>query len=162
MNELVKGLDLAIARQLYAPELNKLLQTFDAWVNFNQASFDYLLLLLAVWIKAFEELKQELVYSHNKGEKLENWQQFLQVWSSIFDQTFAQRFRSEDALQIQGKLVNAAMTWRLHQQQLVEMFLKMSDQPTRSELDEIHRSLYELRKEVKSMRKALLQPQSDT
>jgi polyhydroxyalkanoate synthesis regulator phasin len=47
------------------------------------------------------------------------------------------------------------MTSRLYQQQLMEVFLKMYDLPTRSEVDEIHRSIYEMRKEIKSLKKAL-------
>ncbi len=38
---------------------------------------------------------------------------------------------------------------------LVRFHLKMYDLPTRSEVDEIHRSIYELRKEVKSLKKSL-------
>jgi class III poly(R)-hydroxyalkanoic acid synthase PhaE subunit len=144
-----------VAHQQYTDEFNKLLQTFDAWINFSKASFDYLLVLLDIWVRAFEELMRELVSSQNKGETVENLRQFLQVWSSIFDRVFASRFNSEDALEIQGKLINAAVTWQRHQQQLMEVFLKMNDLPTRSELDEVYRSLYELRKEVKNLKKTL-------
>lgn len=144
-----------LAHQQYTGEFNKLLQTFDVWINFSKASFDYLLLLLDIWVRAFEELMRELVSSQNKRETLENWRQFLQVWSSIFDRVFAQRFQSEDALEIQGKFLNAAITWQRQQQQLMEVFLKMNDLPTRSELDEVYRSLYELRKEVKNLKKTL-------
>ncbi len=84
----------------------------------------------------------------------------MQVWSSIFDRVFAQTFRSNDTLQIRGKLLNAAATYRLHQHQLMEVFLKMNDLPTRSEVDEVHRSIYEMRKEIKSLKKAVAEPQS--
>ena len=134
---------------------NKLFKSFDAWINFYKANFEYQLLLVDVWLKAFEELTRELASFTEKGETLRNWQQFLQVWSSVFDRVFAQTFRSADALEIQGKFLNSAMTSRLYQQQLMEVFLKMYDLPTRSEVDEIHRSIYEMRKEIKSLKKAL-------
>ena len=134
---------------------NKLFKSFDAWINFYKANFEYQVVLVDVWLKAFEELTRELASSQEKGETLQNWQQFLQVWSSVFDRVFAQTFRSADALEIQGKFLNSAMTSRLYQQQLMEVFLKMLDLPTRSEVDEIHRSIYEMRKEIKSLKKAL-------
>ena len=137
---------------------NKLLKSFDAWTNFYKASFDYQLVLVDVWMRAFEQLMR-LASSQEKGETLQNWRQFQQVWSRVFDQAFAQTFRSENALEIQGKFLNAAMTYRLHQQQLMEVFLKMNDLPTRSEVDEIHRNVYELRKEIKSLKKALAESQ---
>lgn len=134
---------------------NKWLLGSDSWINFYKASFDYQVVLVDVWVRAFEELMRELVSSEEKGETVQNWRQFLQVWSSVFDRAFAQTFRSSDALEIQGKFLNAGMTYRLHQQQLMEVFLKMNDLPTRSEVDEVHRSIYELRKEIKSLKKAL-------
>ena len=142
----------------YTRQFNhKLLEGFDTWINFYRASFDYQLMLLNVWARAFEELMRELASSEEKGKTVQNWQQFLQVWSSLFDRVFAETFRSEDTLQIQGKFLNAAMTYRLQQQQLVEVFLKMYDLPSRSEVDEVHRTIYELRKEIKSLKKALAQ-----
>jgi class III poly(R)-hydroxyalkanoic acid synthase PhaE subunit len=145
----------------YAREFNnKLLKSFDAWINFSKASVDYQLMLLDVWLKASEELMRELASSEEKGETVQDWQQFLQVWSSVFDRVFAQTFRSENALEVQGNFLNSAVTYRLYQQQLMEVFLKMYDLPTRSEVDEIYRSIYELRKEIKSLKKSIEQSQT--
>jgi len=140
---------------------NKLLKSFETGINFSKASFDYQIVLLDVCLKALEELTRELASSEAKGKTVQNWQQFLQVWSSIFDRVFAQTFRSQDALEVQGNFLNSAMTYRLYQQQLMEVFLKMYDLPTRSEVDEIHHGIYELRKEVKSLKKALAESQTN-
>ena len=116
-------------------------------------------MLLNVWAKAFDELMRELAASEGKSRTIQNWRQFLQVWSSLFDRVFAETFRSQDTVEIQGKFLNAALTYRLHQQQLMEVFLKMNDLPTRSEVDEVHRSIYEMRKEIKSLKKAVAESQ---
>lgn len=145
----------------YAREFNnKLLKSFDAGINFSKANFDYQVVLLDVWLKAFDELMQELASSEEKGETVQDWRQLLQVWSNVFDRVFAQTFRSEDALEVQGNFLNSAMTYRLYQQQLMEVFLKMYDLPTRSKVDEIHHGIYELRKKIKSLKKALQNPTS--
>lgn len=144
----------------YTREFNhKLLGGFDSWINFYKASFDYQLVLLNVWAKAFDELMRELAASEGKSRTIQNWRQFLQVWSTLFDRVFAETFRSQDTVEIQGKFLNAALTYRLHQQQLMEVFLKMNDLPTRSEIDEVHRSIYQLRKEIKSLKKAVAESQ---
>jgi class III poly(R)-hydroxyalkanoic acid synthase PhaE subunit len=145
----------------YTREFNrKLLGGFDSWINFYKASFDYQLVLLNVWAKAFDELMRELAASEEKSRTIQNWRQFLQVWSSLFDRVFAETFRSQDTVEIQGKFLNAALSYRLHQQQLMEVFLKMNDLPTRSEVDEVHRNIYQLRKEIKSLKKAVAESQS--
>lgn len=133
---------------------NKLLQGFDSWLNFSKASYDYQIVLADVWLKTSEELMRKLG-SSPKNSEIENWQQLLQVWSSTFDQVFAQTFGSEDALQVRGKFLNTAINFRKQQQKLLEVFFNWNDLPTRSEVDEIHRSIYELRKEMKKLKKAL-------
>ena len=144
----------------YAREFNnKLLKSFDAGINFSKANFDYQILLLDVWLKASEGLMRELASSEEKGETVQNWQQLLQVWSSVFDGVFLQMFRAEDALEVRGNFLNSATLYRLYPQQLMEVFLKMYGLPTRSEVDEIHHSIYELRKEVKGIKKSLAEPQ---
>lgn len=145
----------------YTCEFNhKLLGSFNSWIEFYKASFDYQLVLLNVWAKAFDELMRELAASEEKSRTIQNWRQFLQVWSSLFDRVFAETFRSQDTVEIQGKFLNAALAYRLHQQQLMEVFLKMNDLPTRSEVDEVHRNIYQLRKEIKSLKKAVAESQS--
>src|SRR4028119_444187 len=145
----------------YAREFNnKLLKSFDAGINFSKANFDYQIVLLDVWLKASEEVMRELASTQEKGEMVQNWQQLLQVWSSVFDRVFAQTFRAENGLEVQGNFLNSALTYRLYQQQLIEVFLKMYNLPTRSEVDEVHHSIYELRKEVKSLKKVLAESQA--
>ena len=47
------------------------------------------------------------------------------------------------------------MTYRIQQREIAEASLSLYDLPTRSEVDEAHRNIYELRKEVKALKKAL-------
>jgi polyhydroxyalkanoate synthase subunit PhaE len=136
----------------------KFQQSLEAWLNVQQASFDYQLVLLEVWLKTIEEFLRVLTLTENK-QAMQHWHQLLHLWSQLFDRVFAQTFQSDRALRARGNFLNAAIVFRKQQQQLVEVFLKGSDLPTRSEIDEIHRSIYELRKEMKSLKKAVAECQ---
>lgn len=146
----------------YAREYNKkLLKGFDAWVDLYKVTFDYQVVLADIWVKAFEELMQELVSLDKNGKKIQTWQQLVSTWSNIADRVFAEAFRSDEALRIQGKFLNAVMAYKIHQRELMEILLKMNDVPIRSEVDEVHQSIYELRKEVKALKKALASSQAE-
>jgi polyhydroxyalkanoate synthase subunit PhaE len=138
---------------------HQLFETVEAWLNLQRASFDYQLVLLEVWLKTFEEVLRVLSSPSENVELLYHWQRLLQVWSEIFDRTFAETFQSEHSLMVRGKFMNTALTFRKQQQQLVETFLKWNNLPTRSEIDEIHRSIYELRKEMKHLKKEVVASQ---
>lgn len=133
----------------------KLLRGFNAWTNFYRASLDYQVVLADIQIRSFEELMRELVTLAEKGKKVDDWREFQQLWSQVSDRVFAEAFCDEDNLKVRGKFLNALNTYRLHQQDLLELWLKAMNIPLRSEIDEVHKNIYELRKEVKRLKQEL-------
>lgn len=133
----------------------KLLNGFDAWSQLYRASSDYQIVLGDIQVKSFEALMKALVNKAEKGEKLEDWKQFQALWSQISDDIFAEAFCQEKNLKIRGKFLNALNLYRIEQQKLLEQSLQMMNLPTRSEIDELHKIVHELRKEVKTLKKAL-------
>ncbi len=161
---------------LYQPTLGNLLQSpsvgpgrvfnakiqeaFEAWTNLYKASIDSQALLSQVQRQSFEKLMQELVALAQKGEPVQDWRKFQQMWSRIADEKFEETFSQEENLKIRGKLVNALNSYRVQQHQLQEYWMRTLNLPLRSEIDEVHRSVYELRKEVKSLKKRLAAAES--
>jgi class III poly(R)-hydroxyalkanoic acid synthase PhaE subunit len=133
----------------------KLLRAFNAWTQLYRASIDYQVLLTNVQVRSFETLMRELVVLAQKGERVENWRQFQDIWSRVADDVFAEAFCNEDNLKIRGQFLNTLNTYRLHQQELMELWMRPLNMPLRTEVDEMHKSIYELRKEVKALKKAL-------
>ncbi|HSE59298.1 MAG TPA: class III poly(R)-hydroxyalkanoic acid synthase subunit PhaE [Nitrospiraceae bacterium] len=137
-------------------ELNEdLLRGFAAWMDYRQASFEYQVELGQTWTQAFEEFTRNLISQAEKGEAVQSLRQLLFQWIDVIDQVFAKLFRSDEYIRLQGHLLNTAMTYRLREREIVEAFLKTSHVPYRSEMDEAHRRIYHLRKEVKELKKAL-------
>ena len=139
-------------------ELNEqLLKGFDSWMDFRRASFEYQVVMSETWCRAFERFIGKLVSLSEGGEPIEDLRQILFLWLDVVDEIFLGVFRSEQYIKMQGQLMNAAMTYRVHEREIVEAFLKFSHLPSRSELDEAHRRIYELRKEVKELKAAFRQ-----
>ena len=140
----------------YTREFETMLrQGFKAWQNYRRADFEYQLVVINAWVKTFEKLQQELVGLSQKGETITSLEQFATVWTTLAEDAFSDVFRSEKYIRAQGKLLKATMNFRIQQRQMVEWICKIADIPTRSEVDEIHRTNYELRKEVKALKKNL-------
>lgn len=139
-----------------AREFNaKLQKAFEAWTNLYRASIDSQAVLNQIQVRSFEQLMQQLVALTEKGEKVDDWRKFQQMWSRIVDDNYEQTFSQEEYLKIRGQLLNALNSYRLQQQELMELWMQGMNMPVRSEVDEIHRNVYELRKEVKSLKKRL-------
>ena len=143
-------------------ELNEqVLKGFDSWLDFRRASFEYQVVLSGAWCQAFEQFIRKLVSLTEAGEPIEDLRQLLFQWLDIVDEVFLGLFRSEEYIRMQGQLVNSAMTYRIHEREIVESLLKISHIPSRSELDEAHRRIYELRKEVKALKSVLEQVKAE-
>ncbi|MEX0269655.1 class III poly(R)-hydroxyalkanoic acid synthase subunit PhaE [Leptolyngbyaceae cyanobacterium UHCC 1019] len=134
-----------------------LMQAFDAWAKLYPTNTDYQLVMAEIHMQSLAELIRELNSLAAKGEKVEDWQQFQQLWSRIADRVFEQAFCLEDNLKVRGRLLNATNYYKLRQQELMELWMKSLNLPTRSEVDEVHKNIYELRKEVKTLKKTLTQ-----
>ena len=142
----------------YTHELNhQVFQGVDAWFQLQQANWNYQIVLLEVWVKAVEGLLQTLA---SETDEIQDGRELLRLWSQTFDRMFAEAFLQDESLKARGNFFNAAMSFRQHQQRLTEILLKANDLPTRSEVDEMHRSLYELRREIKTLRKEFNQSQA--
>jgi polyhydroxyalkanoate synthase subunit PhaE len=137
----------------------KLMQAFDAWAKLYPTSLAYQKVLIEIQIHAIEELIQTMAAKAEQGELLD-WLQMQQLWGSIVDRVFEAAFATEDNLRVQGSFLNAVNRSKLCQQELIEVWLNWINLPTRSEIDEVHKNIYELRKEVKRLKQALAHSES--
>lgn len=133
----------------------KLLRTFDAWAIFYRNSIDYQTVMTDIQVRSFEELMRQLVVLAEKGEPVNDWRQFQQLWGRVADDVYEQAFCSEDNLKVRGRFLNSLNTYRIYQQDLMELWMKLMNLPSRGEVDEVHKNIYELRKEVKTLKATL-------
>jgi len=156
------GYESTFGRLLQSPslghtrELNQdILKGFDAWLDYRRAGFEYQVVLGETWVHAFEEFMRQLVALTEKGEPIPSVRKLLFLWVELVDQVFTAVFRSEEYIRIQGNLVNTATAYRLREREIVDAFLKTTHLASRSELDEAYRRIYELRKDVKDLKKTM-------
>ena len=124
-------------------KLDQLIQSFNAWVNLSKAGFDYQLVLADIWVKTWKEIIEESINYQVKGETFKNWQEFLQVWSHLYDQEFAKKLRSDNAVLVQGKLLNSAISYLPYQQQLIKDFFQLLEIPSKINLVNVLSYLYQ-------------------
>jgi class III poly(R)-hydroxyalkanoic acid synthase PhaE subunit len=152
----------SLARLVTSPGLGltrefneKFQQGFDAWVAWQLATLEYQGVVNQIWEKAFEKFFQDLLSLAEKGEIIESLRDLILLWTRGAEEVFTENFRGETYVLAQGKMLNASMKYRERERAILETFLNLYNLPTRSELDEAHRRIYELRKQVKALQKAV-------
>ena len=134
----------------------KIRHEFAAWLEMHHASYRYQMVMADTWVKAFELLMTELM-EQGAQEIPESMglREFLNKWSGTADKIFKSAFASEEYIAVQSQLVNTMMEYRNRRRAIIDMMLEFYDMPTRSEVDEAHRRIYELRKAVKALKKEM-------
>jgi class III poly(R)-hydroxyalkanoic acid synthase PhaE subunit len=133
----------------------KILQAVDALAQLYPAGVAYQGMLMEIQRRSFEAFLNELIALTAMGEPLTDWAELQRIWSRTADQVFEQALCSETSLRTRGDFLNAMNYYKIRQQELMEIYLTLLNLPTRCEVDDIHQTLYELRKEVKHLKKTL-------
>jgi len=156
------SIDQSVGRLLQSPGLgstrelsDKFVKGFAAWQDLREASVAYQVMLAEAATRVLEQALKEMSSMAERGETIQSVRQWVLPLERVADPVFTEIFSSDEFVRIQGRLLNTSMAYAIRQREIIEQFLKISDIPTRSEVDEIHQTLYAQRKEIKALKKAL-------
>ena len=137
-------------------ELNlELTKGFETWLAYRRADAEYQRVVGSGWMQFLEAFGKRLMQMAQAGKLIESPRQFVDLWVEVGDDEFTKLFHGDAYAQAQGNLVNSSMAFKRQQRALLEIWLRDNDMPTRSDLDEAHRTIHELRKDVKALKKDL-------
>lgn len=133
----------------------KLRAGFVAWQKMQQATLEYQTMMADTLGKAFDQFMQKLAQKAQKGEPVHTVRELVNLWTDTADEVFVAVFETPQYLEAQWNLLNSNTAHRLQQREIVESLLQMNDLPTLSQIDEANRMLYQHRKEIKALKKAV-------
>lgn len=137
-------------------EINdKLFKAINAQHRVNQTAFDYQVIVIDTWVQAFEAWMNKLVSLAKEGKTINTLRELITLWNEVAEGVFLNVFNSEKYIRVQGDFLNAQMAYRIQKREVVELLLQMNDLPTRNEVDEAHRHIYEQNKEIKALKKTV-------
>jgi len=152
--------DQTLQRMAEGPQLadlwnteRKFIAVFNAWTAMRRHSLEHNKVVLEAWMKAAGAFAKLLNERADKGEALESWRAVLALWVETANEVLLETQRSEAFLSTQRDLVKASSELRLAQQDLAEFYSEMFGYPTRTELDDVHRTVTELRRELRAFKR---------
>jgi polyhydroxyalkanoate synthase subunit PhaE len=155
------GMDEALQRMAEGPRLadlwdteRKLLNVFNAWAALRRRSTEHNTVMLEAWMRATGSFAKTLNKKADRKEMLGSWREVLTLWVETANTALLETQRSEKYLQTQRELLKASTDLRLAQQEVAAFYSEVFGYPTRAELDDVHRSLTELRRELRALERA--------
>jgi len=155
------GMDAALNRLAQGPRLadlwnteRQMLNVFNAWTALRRRSLEHNTVMLEAWLKAAGSFAKMLNERADRSEALGSWRELLALWVETANHVLLETQRSEAYLKSQRELLKASTDLRLAQQEVGEFYSQMFGYPTRAELDDVHKALTELRREVRALERA--------
>jgi len=156
------GMDAALNRLAEGPRLadlfnseRQVLNVFNAWAALRRRSLEHNTVMLEAWLQAAGSFAKALNEKADRKEALSSWREVLALWVDTANTALLETQRSEAYLKSQRELIKASTDLRLAQQQVAELYGQMFGYPTRAELDDVHKALTELRREVRTLARAM-------
>jgi class III poly(R)-hydroxyalkanoic acid synthase PhaE subunit len=128
-------------------------RVLQAWMTLRRCSLQHNAVVLEAWMQAGRRFNEQLAARTGADPKTFDAKTALALWTETANQQLLEAQRSEPFLQTQAAMIRATTELRMAQQELVEHFGKQYGFPTRTEVDDVHRTVTELRRELRAMRR---------
>ena len=154
------GMDEVLQRMAEGPRLadlwdteRKLLDVFNAWTALRRRSIEHNTVMLEAWMRAAGAFAKMLNEKAERKETLGSWREVLALWVETANKALLETQRSEKYLESQREILKASTDLRLAQQALAAFYSEVFGYPTRAELDDVHRTVTELRRELRALQR---------
>ena len=150
--------DSTIGRSFHIPAVGKdrekvelMARCMDDMSVYAAKNIEYQHVMYQTGTEAMQKVLAELALKAQSDEKLEKFADFFDLWISVNEKTFYELFQTADFSKLKGELLDAGLSARKNYFKLMEMHLFDLPIALRSEMDDLYKTIYELRKKVKKM-----------
>ncbi|SAL85407.1 Poly(R)-hydroxyalkanoic acid synthase subunit (PHA_synth_III_E) [Caballeronia terrestris] len=91
--------------------------------------------------------------SSGKADTPTTWRGLTDRWLKVANETLIEAHRSEEFVEAQTGMLRAASDYRLRERALAESWCEAYHIPTRTEVDEIQRTVTELRRQIRLLQR---------
>jgi polyhydroxyalkanoate synthase subunit PhaE len=154
------NMDEALQRMAEGPRLavlwdveRKFLSVFNAWVALRRRSLEHNTVMLEAWMRAAGAFAKRLNEMADASQSIESPRTLLTLWVETANDVMLETQRSEPFLNTQREVLTASTDLRLAQQEVAAFYSEMFGYPTRAELDDVHKTVTELRRELRALKR---------
>jgi hypothetical protein len=158
-------MDQALARMAEGPRLADLWEVerrharvLQAWMTVRRRGLEHNAVLLEAWQRAGGRFSEQLAARAGADGPAPDAKAALALWTEIANAELLETQRGDPFLQTQTAMIRASTELQLAQHELVEHFGKQYGFPTRTELDDLARSVTELRRDLRTLRRTQQHP----
>ena len=125
----------------------------QAWLEVRRRALEHNAVLLEAWMQAGQAFTQELAGRTRAEGRVPDARAVQALWIETANRVLLEAQRSDRFLQTQAATIRAGTEMRLAQTVAAEHWAHGLGLPTRTEMDDVHRTLTTLRREVRTLQR---------
>jgi class III poly(R)-hydroxyalkanoic acid synthase PhaE subunit len=161
-HSLFNAFDNTVGRTFHVPPVGKdrekiglLLRGFDDLSVYAAKNAEYQHVMYLTGLTALEKVIESLSEKVRSGEEIKKFDEFFDIWIDVSEQAYFKLFQTEEFAKLQGELLDTGLNVRKHFFKITEMQLEDLPVVLRSEMDDLYKTVYDLKKKVKTLEKQL-------
>jgi hypothetical protein len=131
----------------------KMLRLQQLGMKRAEDSATYHAIVFAAWNKAAERFIKQ--FGDGKRGPVGSYRELIDLWIKIANETLLEVHRSPQFLEAQRRVTRSATDYRLAEREIAEAYCEMHHVPTRTEMDEVQRTVYQLRRDLRVLLRKL-------
>ena len=108
-------------------------------------------IMLKAWNTAFERFSAGVP---STTQEPASWRAMVDRWLTVVNDTLIEVQRSDAFVEAQRKMLRSASDYRLQERQIAEAWCDAFHIPTRTEMDEVQRTVTDLRRQLRALQRA--------
>jgi hypothetical protein len=125
------------------------------WLAYTAALERYRAVMGAAWLAAFKRFAEGMAQDSEPGDPLPAWEAIQARWQEAAGAELAAAQRAEDFLAAQRDLIRARLDCSALLRGRIERIAGILGLPTRTELDDLHQTVHDLKRELRALRARL-------
>lgn len=133
----------------------RMARVLELWLAAQGAARAHEATVAGTWLEANNRFLAAFGEGFGSGGKPSSRpKEALKLWLDTANQTLLEAQRSPRFLETQGEVLRRGMEFLLAAREMFETFIEPTGLPTRPEIDEVHRTVQELKRRVRALEKA--------
>ena len=133
-------------------KIRLLQRTYDDMAVYMAKYIEYQHAMYLTSLRALEKLIR-MVARKIKTDELNSFDQVFELWVDINEKEYLELGKTKEYSRLQGELMSAGLNVRTHYFKLMELYLYDFPVAVRSEMDDLYKTVYELKKKIKNLEK---------
>jgi class III poly(R)-hydroxyalkanoic acid synthase PhaE subunit len=132
----------------------KMIRSVDKFNIFQATIGKFLRILSLPMEKSFQVMQEKLTGLADEGELSEDPKTYYQMWIKILEEQYMILFISPEYIQALYKTVDSLSEFSAAKKEILQDFLHTLPVPTQTEMDELYKEIYILKKRVRELERA--------